>query len=86
MATSQNVISLGQALLLWKRARRDRALAAKVSQLANVPCTTAPTASNGFTLDNGNNGALACRPGLTREMPWSRLGARQQRVLPWAAI
>jgi hypothetical protein len=56
VATSQNVITLGQALLVWKRARRDRALSAKVSQLANVPCTMAPTAGNSFLLDNGNNG------------------------------
>ncbi len=77
VATSQNVITLGQALMLWKRARRDRALAAKVSLLANVPCTMAPTADNEFTLDNGNNGArgrriggwsgVACEPGACRD-------------------
>ena len=54
MATSQNVITISQALLLWKRARRDRALATKATLLANIPCSSAPTVAQSFLLDNGN--------------------------------
>jgi len=53
-ATYQNVITLTQALALWKRARRDRALMDKAAKLATFPCTTKPTVLNNFTLDNGN--------------------------------
>ncbi|KAG2493793.1 hypothetical protein HYH03_008013 [Edaphochlamys debaryana] len=53
-ATYQNIISLTQALALWKRARRDRALTYKAAKLANVPCNSDPTASFGFALDNNN--------------------------------
>uniref|UniRef100_A0A7S0NBN4 Polycystin cation channel PKD1/PKD2 domain-containing protein n=1 Tax=Chlamydomonas leiostraca TaxID=1034604 RepID=A0A7S0NBN4_9CHLO len=53
-ATYQGIISLTQALALWKRARRDRALTLKAAQLANIPCTMLPTSDNVFTLDNGN--------------------------------
>ena len=63
VATSQNVITIGQALMLWKRARRDRALASKISLLANVPCSTAPTSGHAFELDNGNGAQL----GTSRE-------------------
>lgn len=48
------MITIGQALLLWKRARRDRALATKVTLLANIPCSSAPTVAQSFKLDNGN--------------------------------
>ncbi|KXZ51016.1 hypothetical protein GPECTOR_14g257 [Gonium pectorale] len=53
-ATYQNIISLTQALALWKRARRDRALTLKAAKLANIPCTSDPVATNYFSLDNGN--------------------------------
>ncbi|EFJ46305.1 hypothetical protein VOLCADRAFT_93448 [Volvox carteri f. nagariensis] len=54
VATYREIISLTQALALWKRARRDRALTLKAAQLANTPCNSAPTASNTFKLDNQN--------------------------------
>ncbi|GFR50551.1 hypothetical protein Agub_g12825 [Astrephomene gubernaculifera] len=53
-ATYQSIITLTQALALWKRARRDRALTLKAAKLANIPCTSDPTSPNYFTLDNGN--------------------------------
>lgn len=53
-ATYQRIISLSQALALWKRARRDKALTEKAAKLANIPCINVPTADNLFTLDNGN--------------------------------
>ncbi|PNW70325.1 hypothetical protein CHLRE_17g715300v5 [Chlamydomonas reinhardtii] len=53
-ATYQSIITLTQALALWKRARRDKALTLKAAKLANVPCTSDPVSTNTFTLDNGN--------------------------------
>lgn len=53
-ATYQGIISLTQALALWKRARRDRALTLKAAKLANVPCVSTPSTDNNFVLDNGN--------------------------------
>ncbi len=44
-----------QALSLWKRARRDRALTIKAAKLANSPCNSLPSADNFFNLDNGNS-------------------------------
>ncbi len=44
-----------QALSLWKRARRDRALTIKAAKLANSPCTSLPSADNYFNLDNNND-------------------------------
>ncbi len=41
-ATYSGVISLTQALALWKRARRERALTIKAAKLANVPCNSLP--------------------------------------------
>ncbi|GLC33126.1 hypothetical protein PLESTB_000367500 [Pleodorina starrii] len=53
-ATYREIITLTQALALWKRARRDRALTLKAAQLANLPCNSDPTAANAFKLDNNN--------------------------------
>ncbi len=54
-ATYSGVISLTQALALWKRARRERALTIKAAKLANVPCNSLPSRDNIFLLDNGNS-------------------------------
>ncbi|GLI64894.1 hypothetical protein VaNZ11_008286 [Volvox africanus] len=54
-AAFRDIISLSQALALWKRARRDRALTLKAAMLANLPCNSNPVAPNAFTLDNKNN-------------------------------
>ncbi|PNH05688.1 hypothetical protein TSOC_008032 [Tetrabaena socialis] len=54
-ATYQSIISLTQALALWKRARRDKALTLKAAKLANIPCNSDPSAANTFVLDNGNS-------------------------------
>ncbi|GIL44962.1 hypothetical protein Vafri_2402 [Volvox africanus] len=54
-AAFRDIISLSQALALWKRARRDRALTLKAAMLANLPCDSNPVAPNTFKLDNKNN-------------------------------
>ncbi|GIL76287.1 hypothetical protein Vretimale_5865 [Volvox reticuliferus] len=53
-AAFRDIISLSQALALWKRARRDRALTLKAAMLANLPCESNPVAPNTFKLDNHN--------------------------------
>jgi phage host-nuclease inhibitor protein Gam len=55
VAAQQNIISLAQALELWKRARRDRATATKAAKLANIPCSSQPTQNNLFTIDRHLN-------------------------------
>ncbi|KAL6749264.1 hypothetical protein V8C86DRAFT_2852326 [Haematococcus lacustris] len=54
VATYQGIISVTQALSLWKRARRDRALTFKTAKLANIPCNSLPKADYLFQLENGN--------------------------------
>ncbi|KAG2499695.1 hypothetical protein HYH03_002630 [Edaphochlamys debaryana] len=53
VATTGGVLTLQQALVLWKRARRDKALVTKATKLSNLPCNSQPTASNSFTLVDG---------------------------------
>jgi hypothetical protein len=53
-ATFSGVITLTQALSLWKRARRDRAMTLRAAALANQPCSPSLAAQYGFALDNGN--------------------------------
>lgn len=55
-ATKTGIITLTQALQLWKRARRDRAFTEKFTRLSNIPCTSFPSVSYQFDLDNGNLG------------------------------
>ena len=54
-ATFQGIITLSQALSLWKRARRDRALTLKAAKLANTPTTSLPTANNEFFVNTSNS-------------------------------
>eukprot|EP00798_Chlamydomonas_sp_ICE-L_P006111 gene6111-2715_t len=42
-ATYQNIITLTQALALWKVARRNEALTIKAAKLANKPCNSLPS-------------------------------------------
>ncbi len=53
LVNGQQIITLTQALALWKKARRDAALTTKAAKLATVPCTSKPVVHNNFTLDNG---------------------------------
>jgi hypothetical protein len=70
VAAQQNIISLPQALELWKRARRDRAVATKAATLANIPCNSHPTNDNQFSVNRqlmDSNGCVvrtvtACTP------------------------
>jgi hypothetical protein len=46
-------LSPSQALSLWKRARRDRAVTLKAASLANQPCVSTPADPKAFLLDSG---------------------------------
>ena len=43
-----------QALAVWKMARRERMLSAKITRLAGSPCSYEPV-SIPFSISNGNN-------------------------------
>lgn len=62
VATQQGVINLYQALSVWKLARRERALAAKIAKLAGSPCGY-EAASVPFSVNNSN----AAEPAAARE-------------------
>lgn len=47
-ASQQGLIDLDQALVLWKRARRDRETAYKQALLSNSPCSTASVENHDF--------------------------------------
>ncbi|GMH41042.1 hypothetical protein BSKO_08952 [Bryopsis sp. KO-2023] len=52
IASQQNLISLDQALELYKRARRDRLLAERKAELANRRCTSQMVVHQDFEVDN----------------------------------
>jgi hypothetical protein len=52
-ATFAKIINITQALMLWKKARRDQALTLKAATLATTPCQNDPVIHHNYTLDNG---------------------------------
>lgn len=54
-ATFAKIINLTQALMLWKKARRDQALTLKAATLATTTCQNDPVVHNNYTLDNGKD-------------------------------
>lgn len=53
-AAQQKLINSAQALVLWKRARRDQITALKQAVLSNTPCSTERVTQNEFTINNYN--------------------------------
>jgi hypothetical protein len=58
VATQQGLINLYQALAVWKLARRDRAVASKITRLAGSPCSFEPLVVP-FSVNNSNAGVNA---------------------------
>lgn len=54
-ATFAKIINITQALMLWKKARRDQAVTFKAATLATTPCQNSPVIHNNYTLDNGRD-------------------------------
>jgi len=52
-APPSSIISITQALALWRKARRDAASTEKAAVLATAVCQLSPVTANNFTLDNG---------------------------------
>lgn len=48
-----------QALAVWKMARRERLLSAKITRLAGTPCSYEPVSVQ-FTVDNSNDAGELC--------------------------
>jgi hypothetical protein len=74
-----------QALAVWKLARRDKALSAKVFRLAGTPCSYQPVTIQ-FSVNNSNNaGACGCVRGLGQpqsELTWPCPNTKREHVAP----
>ncbi|KAK9819873.1 hypothetical protein WJX72_003501 [[Myrmecia] bisecta] len=72
VASQQGLISLSQALELWKQARRSQLVATKEATLSNIPCTTDSLTLYGFIVNSYNqqvvNTARERRIGLTNRV------------------